>query len=616
MAQYERILLQHGLLPGEHNVVPLEEEPMPRSVLQAVRDPWREPRPGRLLAGEGKTRYIDGDIWEKLADDEMEHISEDEGDEVPTALSAEPGQTDPLTDAFIGRSPQNLLAGHPAADHAMLLWRTYVENVEPIMNMLHLPTTSKMMQIKSQSPECASKAEECLMFSIYFFAVYTMTAEDCAKTFNQSHEHLIQHFRRAAQQAFVNASFLKTSEMMVLQGLTLYLTACRYHYDPHTYWMLTGTALRIGQRMGVHKDGEKLGLPPFDVQMRRRLLYQLVPLDGIAGQMSGAGMFGLPPGWEVIAPANINDEQIWPGMSEPPGDHRGVTDKIFCLTRATIGAWGAKMGRPLLGAGGWGPDNVADINAAISTIESEIEEKYIRYCDILNPLHILTVAFARAAFTAVRMRIPLSKLKAGVSTETDKRELLEYSYKILDTAIAAYQQPGLRKYLWFVKTFFAWGTWDALIIILTELRQAGAFSPSERDAAWRRMEQVYVNHEELLLKKRALHIAIGRVTLKAWDANPPSNKTSEPEFIARLKAQYKSYEERQAQRGRRIDAEVLDPVLREATTVADTSPSSDGNAVPSGSPDRIDLGLGADFNLDAADWMFWDQLIKDYEKQG
>jgi hypothetical protein len=71
--------------------------------------------------------------------------------------------------------------------------------------------------------------------------------------------------------------------------------------------------------------------------MRRRLFYQLLPLDGIASQMSGTAIAIIPATWDTEQPLNINDDQIWPGMIERPEEQKGATEMIYCLTRACVG---------------------------------------------------------------------------------------------------------------------------------------------------------------------------------------------------------------------------------------------------------------------------------------
>ena len=613
LARYERILGQHGLLPQDADTSPPIEETTEEPISLRFIEPETS-RTGKLLAGQGKSRYIGSKLWRSLGDDEMQRMSDDEvEDQVVTGVVGS-FASDPLTGAFMG-SQQSLLQYHPTHAEAIMLWKMHIENVEPICKIMHIPSTFKMVEIASQQPEMASKADECLLFAIYHFAVFSMTEEECAKEFGQSRATLMQRYHFATRQALVNASFLKTTEMSIMQALVLFLLPCRYSYDPYTYWILTGVAIRIAQRMGLHRDGEKLGLPPFDVQMRRRLFYQLIPLDGISSQMSGTGIAIMPDTWDTQRPLNINDDQIWPGMTEAPEEQKGATEMIFCLARSCVGNFFARAGRSMHGADSSQFKDYNEVEPLISEAESEVEEKYIRYCDIVNPLHFLTIGFARSAIIAMRLRIRLPKVRNQTVTDTERRELFQLSQKIIDTDTAAYAHASLRRYQWHVRPFFAWGSWDSLIFVLTSLRRSDLLSPAETDAAWSRVEQVYNNHGELLESKGVLQIAVGRLTLKAWDANPPSSSVPEPAFITTLgslrKVNLKSRAERQDSNATTLDAktETMSPI--------GPPPASDANALISGNlSGGMDLDVGNDFNLGTADWAFWDQLIQDYQAQG
>jgi hypothetical protein len=279
LALYERILHQHGLLPKDADASP----PMGETPEEAITLHWNGPetsRTGTILAGQGKSRYIDSNIWHNLGDDALQHMPDDEEHDQFGTGAAEDFASDPLTGAFMG-SQGSVLQYHPTHVNATRLWKTHIENVEPICKILHVPSIFKMVETALQQPATASKSDECLLFSIYHFAVFSMTGEECVKEFGDSRAALMQRYHFATRQALVNASFLKTTEMSILQALVLFLLSCRYSYDPHTYWILTGVAVRIAQRMGLHRDGEKLGLPPFDVQMRRRLFINSFPLTAL-----------------------------------------------------------------------------------------------------------------------------------------------------------------------------------------------------------------------------------------------------------------------------------------------------------------------------------------------
>ncbi|KPM41047.1 hypothetical protein AK830_g5528 [Neonectria ditissima] len=592
---------QSGSEPQKNDESPLIQE--------LLREPislrWDEPNPtrtGKLLTGEGKSRYIDSPFWRNLGEDGMQHISDDEEEDREAANIAGASISDPLTAAFMGSgSQQSLLQYHPSHEEAIVLWKVHMENVEPLCKILHLPSISNMITAASQTPATASKSDECLLFSIYHFAVFSMAEEECVKRLGRSRNILLQRYHFATRQALVNASFLKTTEMSVLQALVLFLIPCRYSYDSHTYWILTGVAVRIGQRIGLHRDGEKLGLPPFEVQMRRRLYYQLLPLDGIASQMSGTGMVMMPDTWDTRPPLNLNDDQIWPGMTETPEEHKGATDMIFCLTRACIGKFFADAGKSMHSAGSGQFRDYTEADLAISKAESEVEERFIRYCDIVNPLHFLTMASARCGITAMRLRVRMPKIRNQTATDTERKDLFHLAEKILDTDAAAYAHASLKRYQWHVRPFFLWGTWDSLILVIASLWRVGLLSSAETDAAWARAEQVYGNHAELLESKRALYVAFGRLTLKAWAANPPSTRVPEPAFITALRSRRKA----------RCDSST-------ATLSAETDAPLDGPSQENDETghfgefsDGLGFDINSDFDLDSAAWMFWDQLIQD-----
>jgi hypothetical protein len=90
------------------------------------------------------------------------------------------------------------------------------------------------------------------------------------------------------------------------------------------------------------------------------------------------------PGILSPLPVNINDDQIWPGMTEKPVEQKGATDMIFCLSRAYVGKSLARSGKPIKGAAPWSFPDHHDAEKVISAAESEVEEKFIRYCDIVE----------------------------------------------------------------------------------------------------------------------------------------------------------------------------------------------------------------------------------------
>jgi hypothetical protein len=84
-AYYERILQQHGLLTGEPGSRAPSVEEAPKKQQQSQRDgPYDESEQvGKLLSGDGTTRYIDSSLWRNLGEDEMNRIVDEEDDDDP-----------------------------------------------------------------------------------------------------------------------------------------------------------------------------------------------------------------------------------------------------------------------------------------------------------------------------------------------------------------------------------------------------------------------------------------------------------------------------------------------------------------------------------------------------
>ena len=115
---------------------------------------------------------------------------------------------------------------------------------------------------------------EALMFSIYFSAITSMTQEGVKSTFGKEKKTMITGYRHAVEQSLMNAGFLNTHRLVTLQAFVLFLTCARRGDDVKLVWTLTGLATRIAQSLGLHHDGSKFGLSPFDTEARRVLIQQ------------------------------------------------------------------------------------------------------------------------------------------------------------------------------------------------------------------------------------------------------------------------------------------------------------------------------------------------------
>lgn len=115
---------------------------------------------------------------------------------------------------------------HPTTIQIFQLWQIYINHVNPLLKVTHIPTVQGLIIEASSNLDDIPKNVEALMFSIYIMAVLTMEDVECRKMFGgESKPELLARFHKAGQQALINAGFMRTTDMMVLQAYILFLVS-------------------------------------------------------------------------------------------------------------------------------------------------------------------------------------------------------------------------------------------------------------------------------------------------------------------------------------------------------------------------------------------------------
>ena len=488
---------------------------------------------GRLIMDESNSRYINSTLWREAEDNGLGEIVEEEvfGAAADSAGSAAAFLPASLSRGLLGAT-ESLLEYHPSATEATRLWKIYAKNVEPLYKFLHTPSAQNLVATTSQNLSRATPADQCLLFAIYLLAVFSMNEDACLAEFGQARALLLSQYDYSIRQALFNASWLSVSHMSTLLAFVMYLSVVRRQADPRSLWIWTGIGTRIMQRMGIHRDGEGMGLRRFDVELRRRLYWHLVSLDTYAGRVSGTSDAGPPKTWDTKLPSNINDDQIHPDMTEAPCVRAGATEMMFSLVRIKLGTLFAVESPNLQGCSpvysAW--DATEKI---IDSVENEIESEFLRYCDPVEPVHALTLVAARAAIAAARLRQRMLLVAHQTpGRETEGREFYVLARRIMDAESHTFTNPVIKPFGWYLRASFRW---DALICLLVALARPNFFAPEECEGGWERINDFFIHHAEVLEARNILQRTVGRMTLMAWLANPPPYHGLEPEYITTLR---------------------------------------------------------------------------------
>lgn len=119
---------------------------------------------------------------------------------------------------------------HPSPVHIFQLWQVYLNNVNPLLKVTHTPTLQGQLIEAAANPAKMPKPLEALLFSVYFVAIMSMTADEVMDMFKEEKQRLMSRYHRGTQQALINAGFMTSSEVVVLQAFFMYLVSNTFHF--------------------------------------------------------------------------------------------------------------------------------------------------------------------------------------------------------------------------------------------------------------------------------------------------------------------------------------------------------------------------------------------------
>ena len=481
---------------------------------------------------------------------------------------------------------------HPPPEHIHQLWQIFVENVDPLTKIVHVPSLRRAIQKAASNIGNIPRGFETLMFAIYSAAVMSLKDDECQQRFYEPRQTLLSRYIRATKAALSRAKFMGTISLVILQALVLHLLSVRDIYEPRAVWSLTGVAVRIAQSMGLERDGASLGLPPFETEMRRRLWWLLKTHDFRTAELCGLVKFrDLDTGPESTKwPTNVNDDQLYPGMPSLPPESQILTDVVFVvfryeLTKLAAGRI-ARFREQGKDSSQWnlhasGSDKV-EIDQAFREVEEILETKYIRYCDPSQPLHLLTMVIARFSMNIVRFLTHHPRRWASIEQTpiSERQWVWEVSIKLLEQHNMVQSNPQLKQFAWHAAYFLQW---HAFIHLLDTLRANPLIAEAEK--AWQTIGNTYENNPDMVFDtKKPIHVAVGNLCLKAYSARETALQNGNlslpptPEFILQLRRQREVAKDKKQARDAKT-SQPYDPVTRGQANARETDPRPNAGVI-------------------------------------
>ncbi|ORY71978.1 fungal-specific transcription factor domain-containing protein [Pseudomassariella vexata] len=505
-------------------------KPSPTSTeTQGPDDPWKSA--GKLIEDDGGVRFMDSYLWAEVHDElrAMREIVDNDDKDDDSYCTPSDAQTPDQNTALIfsdggsgsgwGSSTEDL---HPEPAHAFRLWQTFLDRVNPLTKVIHVPTIQPLIVEAATSRANIPKNVEALLFSIYSMSAIALSEQECLSMLGYTKDEAFKRFSTGVRITLMRIGILHKYNLVILQAMVLYLMSLSGRYDRHAAWILNGVIVRIAQKMGLHRDGDTLGLPAFESEMRRRVWWQIVLLDATYALMSGLGQSLLPRSWDTKEPRNINDADLFPTMNSVEA-RDGPTDMIFCLTNYEI----AKLLLRYPGLesvilqnelGDPNSPPTAEVDAArekLDELDEKLSEVIRKYGDLsMGPVHELAIKTRSTMMSKLRDLIcpPREQPEWGTEILTPKDNLFKIAVSTGENSVILYTQAQKMGYfLWFEMAHFQI---EVFLYMVGQLCTRPQGKLVER--AWLVVEQFYQFHTELFDLANKPNGALAVFVLRAW----------------------------------------------------------------------------------------------------
>lgn len=448
------------------------------------------------------------------------------------------------------------------------LWQIFLDRVNPLIKIIHAPTIQPYIVQAAGDMSSIPLSYQGLLHSIFGVASIALSDDELLQILGLTRERASQKFLSLTFQPLARFDFLKRYDMVVLQALIHALVSPLLSFFPfpcsmltytqiilnsddnrHAAWVLIGSLVRIAISMGYHRDGERLKLPPFETEMRRRIWWAIVTYDAKLTMACGFKHITIPNDFDTKPPLNLNDADLFPDASGELQSREGPTEMGFVLIiyrlaryflneEARLTAESNILGQTAMPDSPLDPQAVERIILLVQTLDLDLKDIERRFISA-------TAGNAHAAALGIRPHI-IARLRESLMPMQEHPEWgteifgpRDNLFKIMlsnfenITDALTFMEP--RGFAWFIRLNFHNEAVASLFSLLYQ-RPTGTLS----DRGWVVLERTYAQNPELLNLSQRSNIAQAQFALKAFDVREKAFAAAGhflevPSFIAQLR---------------------------------------------------------------------------------
>ncbi|KAI3572368.1 fungal-specific transcription factor domain-containing protein [Fusarium oxysporum f. sp. albedinis] len=362
-------------------------QPISNSVMPIALEPFKEPSMENITQTKDNTCLFNSSLSYDNALKAIRHVTDSEDIEGSRALDHEISSHEDNTLFLLPNisTPYSIGSCQPDPVHIFRLWQIYLERVNPLTKIIHVPTLQPYVTEATTNPDNIPQNYQCLLCAVSLMATVSLDEPECRELLGMPRGNLLQELVARTRHALLQFDLFSNDDMAVLQALVLFLISLQDHCDKQTAWIFSGTVLRIATNMGYHRDGELLNLIPFEIEMRRRIWWQILLQEA---SLTGMGQKAFQRTFDTKQPQNFNDVDLFPGSTRPIKSRDGPTEMGFVLIINRVIEFVMDSGRA-----GAENDKILTIERFLDLDQGlqEMERRYINAS--VGGAHVLALAF-------------------------------------------------------------------------------------------------------------------------------------------------------------------------------------------------------------------------------
>lgn len=366
---------------------------------------------------------------------------------------------------YTGAFAQNLDDLYPLPSQMLFIWRTYVENVDPFIKVIDVAALDKVITNLRGKFSSLKYSLQALLFTVCLASITSLGEEEALSCFDMPRTQLLARFRLGTEKALASAGLLVTKEIETIQAFVIYLSILPHIGCQELLSSFMGLLLRIATSLQLHRDAECFKSPaltPFEVEIRRRLWWQIVFIDSISLSRHSKGLAASDTMFDTKAPSRF----LAHDQKTSSASFDAESKSLLCILRCEL----------------WALCRFLNINQqnpleqklkAFKLTKSKIEDSYIATLSSKDGLESLVKAMTSLAFSKVEHTIYLQHFRnlkelLQIPSQEMIHHHLELSINILRDAHKLRTEPSWERWRWQLQGDFPWASMSAVFIQLCQ----------------------------------------------------------------------------------------------------------------------------------------------------